>query len=92
MNAEEIYQKHLAAFKEGNLPMGQASKYRTRDEIINALKDGELFPAIWKECAFHFLGAFDMIGLYSLLSFSTPAKEAKHKKIFIALLNNLNIQ
>jgi len=92
MTAEEIYQKHLSAFKEGNLPIGTQKKYRTRDEVINALQAGELFPSIWKECAFHFLGSFDMIGLYSLLAFSTPSKEAKHKKIFIALLNNLNIQ
>ncbi len=91
MTAEQIYQKHAEAFKEGNLAMETVRKHRTKEAFVESLNAGELCPALWQECAFHFLGSFDMIGLYSLLSFSTAAKEAKHKKIFISVLNNLNI-
>jgi hypothetical protein len=90
MTPEEIYQKHLEAFKEGTFqfPVG-GRRYKSQAAVILALKDGELIPEIWRECAVKLFGTYKLIGLYSLLAFSCKSDQEKHKKTFIAVIQNL---
>lgn len=88
--AEKIYQAHKETFLDGQMPHSfEPVKYKTREDVAAALLMGATFPAIWKEVAHHTLGTFQIIALYSLNAFSSPAAEKKFKASFIACIENL---
>jgi len=89
IKANVIYEAHKAAFLDNKLPYGATVAKKTRQEVIDALLAGELFPEIWKQIAHHSLTTYQCIGLYSLLQFSSPRAEKKFKASFVACVENL---
>lgn len=87
---ESIWQNHLSVLKAGNMdynPKGR--RFASKQEVAAAIRNGEIIPEIWKEVAHHTLGPAQIIGMHSLLSFSSPKVEAKFKASFIACIENL---
>lgn len=87
---EKIYQAHMDAFKEGKMPYQPGvRRFKSKQAVADAVRSGEIIPEIWKEVALHVLSTTQVIGLYSLLSFSSPKAEAKFKESFAACIENL---
>ena len=88
--AEAIYEAHKAEFLKGALPhTAPVRRFKDKAAVADALIEGELFPEIWKQVAHHVLTPYQVIGLYSLLQFSSDAAERKFKASFIACVENL---
>jgi len=88
--AETIYEAHREAFLDNKIPYtAPVRRFKDKAAVTLALRNGELFPEIWKEVANHVLTPYQTIGLYSLLQFSSFKSEQKFKASFIACVENL---
>lgn len=94
MTALEIYKNHLDSFFSGNIKANDKDekKFNNVNEFVVYLNGGNISKTLFNVCVQQTLGPMDLIGLYTLLEFSSKTAENKVKKAFINALKQINIK
>lgn len=95
MKTQQIFQSHFEAFQANQIkvfPAQDERKFQTKEQIKEALENGEIIPSLFRSVIDHVLTSYQQIEVYSGLGFPPyGTAKAKVQKAFLLALKNLGI-
>lgn len=92
MNSIQIFEKHLTAFKAGQIKINSENpKFKDKNEVKTFLEGGGIIPALFNEAVIHSVSMTEQMFLYTLNSFSSERIEKKLKTAFVKALKQIGI-